>query len=67
VKRPRTTINGYSPTLTYETANAGVDTTRTTWLDPEPPHSVENITFPYHAYRIELRANLAATRSAAPR
>jgi hypothetical protein len=44
-------------TLTFETpVNAGREK-RTSWIAPEPPHSVENIdVHPYHAYRIELRA-----------
>jgi hypothetical protein len=31
--------------------------TRASWMDPEGPHSVENVdTHPYHAIRVELRA-----------
>ena len=42
--------------LTYETPGAAVEETRTSWLDPEPPHSVENVDMHrYHAFRIELR------------
>jgi hypothetical protein len=42
--------------LTYETPGAAVEETRTSWLDPEPPHSVENVdVHRYHAFRIELR------------
>jgi hypothetical protein len=43
-------------TLTYETPGAAaLDEPRTSWLDPEPPHAVENIDgHRYHAYRIEL-------------
>jgi hypothetical protein len=42
--------------LTFETPLDARDARRTSWLEPEPPHSVENIdVHPYHAYRIELR------------
>jgi hypothetical protein len=44
-------------TLTFETPEGFAIEQRTCWLEPEPPHSVENIdVHPYHAYRIELRA-----------
>jgi hypothetical protein len=43
-------------TLTFETPLDAPAERRTSWLGPEPPHSVENIdVHPYHAYRIELR------------
>jgi hypothetical protein len=45
-----------SRALTFESPPT-VDsaTVRTTWMDPERPHSVENIdTRPYHAFRVEL-------------
>jgi hypothetical protein len=36
-----------------DTATAG---TRASWMDPEGPHSVENVdNHPYHAIRVELR------------
>ena len=43
--------------LTFETPLDAPNERRISWLTPEPPHSVENIDgHPYHAYRIELRA-----------
>ena len=42
--------------LTYETPGAAVEETRSSWLDREPPHSVENVdVHRCHAFRIELR------------
>jgi predicted metal-dependent enzyme (double-stranded beta helix superfamily) len=42
--------------LTFETPVDADYAQHTSWLEPEPPHSVENIdVHPYHAYRIELR------------
>jgi hypothetical protein len=42
--------------LTYETLGAAVEDTRTSGLDPEPPHSVENVdVHRYHSFRVELR------------
>jgi hypothetical protein len=51
-------------TLTFtspeDTTEAG---TRATWMDPEDPHSVENIdNHPYHAIRVELRPHVGARR-----
>lgn len=44
-------------TLTFETPAGAGSERRTSWLEPEPPHSVENVDLhPYHAYRIELPA-----------
>ena len=43
-------------TLSFEAPVGVPREPRTSWLEPEPPHSVENIdTHVYHAYRIELR------------
>jgi hypothetical protein len=48
-------------TLTFETPLDAPAERRTSWLGPEPPHSVENIdVHPYHAYRIELRGKEAS-------
>jgi hypothetical protein len=44
-------------TLTFESPIDAPMERRTSWLEPEPPHSVENVDeHLYHAYRIELRA-----------
>jgi hypothetical protein len=41
-----------------DTATAG---TRASWMDPEGPHSVENVdNHPYHAIRVELRTHSGA-------
>jgi hypothetical protein len=44
-------------TLTFETpADGGGAGYRVSWMEPEPPHSVENIDeHRYHAYRIEFK------------
>jgi hypothetical protein len=40
---------------TFETPLDVTGARHVSWLEPEPPHSVENVdTHPYHAYRIEL-------------
>jgi len=49
-------------TLTFsspeDTAAAG---THASWMDPEGPHSVENVdTHPYHAIRVELKDRFVA-------
>jgi len=37
-------------------ADTPVAGTKASWMDPEGPHSVENVdTHPYHAIRVELR------------
>ena len=51
-------------TLTFaspeNTATAG---TRANWMDPEGPHSVENLDdHSYHAIRVELRSTAVSTR-----
>jgi hypothetical protein len=56
VDRPARIRYCHRGALTYETPGAAVEETRTSWLDPEPPHSVEHVdVHRYHAFRIELR------------
>ena len=53
---------GGAPTFASpeDTATAG---TRASWMDPEGPHSVENVDdHPYHAIRVELRTTAVSTR-----
>lgn len=47
--------------LTFESPLDVTGAPRVSWLDPEPPHSVENVDVrPYHAYRIELTAAIGS-------
>jgi hypothetical protein len=48
--------------VAYESPERGEDDTanrsppETEWMEPEPPHAVENVdTVPYHALRVELK------------
>jgi hypothetical protein len=44
-------------TLTFESPLDAAMEPRSSWMEPELPHSVENVdTHRFHAYRIELRA-----------